>query len=42
MNAPEQPDMLVIEDDSSIANRLIARVNSVAIKAANCEFQRPR
>lgn len=34
MNAPEQPDMLVIEDDSSIANRLIARVNSVAIKAA--------
>jgi hypothetical protein len=34
MNAPAQSDMLVIPDDSSIANRLICRVNSVAIKAA--------
>lgn len=34
MNAPLQPDMLVIPDDSSIAQRLICRVNSVAIKAA--------
>lgn len=33
MNAPVQHDML-IEDDSSIAQRLIFRVNSVAIKAA--------
>lgn len=34
MNAPTQPDMLVIPDDSSIAQRLICRVNSIAIKAA--------
>lgn len=34
MNAPEQHDMLIIPDDSSIAQRLICRVNSVAIKAA--------
>lgn len=34
MNAPTQPDMLIIPDDSSIAQRLICRVNSVAIKAA--------
>ena len=34
MNAPTQPDMLIIPDDSNIAQRLICRVNSVAIKAA--------
>lgn len=34
MNAPTQPDMLIIPDDSSIAQRMICRVNSVAIKAA--------
>lgn len=34
MNAPEQHNLLEIPDDSSIANRLICRVNSVAIKAA--------
>ena len=34
MNAPTQPDMLIIPDDSSIAQRMICRVNSVAVKAA--------
>jgi hypothetical protein len=34
MNAPEQPDMLITEGDESVSNRLIARVNAAAIRAA--------
>jgi len=33
MNAPEQQDALLIDDDSSIAQRMVCRVSSVAIKA---------
>ena len=33
MNTPEQHDALLVDDDSSIAQRMVCRVSSVAIKA---------